>query len=55
MLLNSKGEEVKVPHTPAKAPNRDAILAPLYEVLVQPTLKCHGMFSIQARCKLRGV
>lgn len=51
MLLNQKGGVVHVPHISHKAPNREAILAPLREVKEPESLKCQGMFRLQQRAR----
>lgn len=53
MLLNSKGQQVQIPHIPEKSKNREAILAPLTEVLIPDNHKCGKMFNIQTRARFR--
>lgn len=54
MLLDSKGRKANVPdRIPAK--QREAILAPLREVLTVRPLPRDGSFSIRARVRLVGV
>lgn len=51
MLLNPQGVVVHIPHISAKAPTREAILAPLREVKEPESIKCQGMFRLQQRAR----
>lgn len=51
MLLNKQGKAVHVPHINPRNHEREAVLAPLFEILEPESLKCHGTFSLKNRAR----